>query len=72
MRLQDLTPQHLDDFYATCLSTEPGQRKESKLSPTTVHHRHVALKMALKRAVELGTLVRNPADFTQPPRVDRP
>ena len=25
-----------------------------------------------KRAVELGILVRNPADFTQPPRVDRP
>lgn len=72
LRLQDLTPQHLDEFYAFCLSTEAGQRKKSKLSPTTVHHRHVALKMALKRAVELGILVRNPADFTQPPRVDRP
>jgi len=72
LRLQDLTSQHLDEFYSTSLSTESGQRKESKLSPTTVHHRHVAIKMALKRAVELGTLVRNPADFTQPPRADRP
>ena len=42
------------------------------MSPTTVHHRHVALKMALKRAVELGIIVKNPADFTQPPRPHRP
>ena len=62
----------LDEFYAACLRDEAGQRKKSKLSPTTVHHRHVALKMELRRAVELGTLVRNPADFTSPPRPDRP
>jgi integrase len=72
LRLQDLTSQHLDEFYAECLRTEPGQRKDSKLSPTTVHHRHVALKMALARAVEQGILVRNPAQFTQPPRADHP
>ncbi|MDP2401808.1 MAG: phage integrase SAM-like domain-containing protein, partial [Actinomycetota bacterium] len=72
LRLQELTPQHLDEFYASSLKMESGQRKGSRLSPTTVHHRHVALKMALKRAVELGILVRNPADFTQPPRVNRP
>jgi integrase len=72
LHLQDLTPQHLDEFYAACLRDEAGQRKKSRLSPTTVHHRHVALKMALRRAVELGTLVRNPADFTSPPRPDRP
>lgn len=72
IRLQDLSSQHLDDYYAACLKSERGQRKHSKLSPTTVHHRHVALKMALKRAVELGMLVRNPADFTQPPRPNRP
>lgn len=72
LQLQNLTPQHLDEFYAACLRDEPGQRKKSKLSPTTVHHRHVALKMALRRAVETGILVRNPADFTSPPRPDRP
>lgn len=72
LRLQELTPQHLDEFYANSLKSESGQRAGSKLSPTTVHHRHVALKMALKRAVELGIIVRNPADFTQPPRVSRP
>lgn len=72
LQLQDLTAQHLDDFYANCLLKEPGQRKNSKLSATTVHHRHVALKMALKRAVEQGILVKNPADFTSPPRPGRP
>jgi len=34
--------------------------------------RHVALKMALSRAVELGMLQRNPAQLTSPPRPSRP
>ncbi len=72
MRLQELSPQHLDEFYAHSLATERGQKKESRLSPTTVHHRHVALKMALERAVEIGVLSKNPARFTSPPRVNRP
>jgi integrase len=72
LRLQDLTPQHLDEFYARSLATEAGQRTGSKLSPTTVHHRHVALKMALMRAVEIGVLSRNPAQSTSPPRPSRP
>jgi integrase len=71
MRLQDLTPQHLDDFYAHCLKDEAGRRAGSRISPTTVHHRHVALKMALERAVELGMLAKNPAQLTSPPRPSR-
>lgn len=71
MRLQDLTPQHLDDFYARCLKDEAGRRAGSRISPTTVHHRHVALKMALERAVELGMLGKNPAQLTSPPRPSR-
>jgi integrase len=70
LRLQQLTSQHLDDFYVRSLE-EAGQRKESTLSATTVHHRHVALKMALKRAVEKGLIVRNPADFATPPPAKR-
>jgi integrase len=72
LRLQDVTPQHLDEFYARCLRDEAGQRKDSTVSPTTVHHRHVALKMALERAVEIGVLSKNPAQFTSPPRPSRP
>ena len=71
VRLQDLTPQHLDEFYARSLRTEAGRKKGSKVSPTTVHHRHVVLKMALARAVELNILWKNPADLTQPPRPSR-
>jgi len=70
IRLQQLTAQHLDEYYVRSLA-EAGQRKESSLSPTTVHHRHVVLKMALKRAVERGLIVRNPADFATPPRATR-
>lgn len=72
LRLQDLSSQHLDEFYAASLATEPGHRRGSKLSPTTVHHRHVVLKMALARAVELGLVSRNPAESTRPPRPNRP
>jgi integrase len=93
-KLQELTPQHLDDYYAVCLAEKPkreldagpqkrshkrkpvdgksSRRRGEGLSPSTVHHRHVALKMALRRAVELGLIVRNPADFTKPPRPSRP
>jgi len=71
VRLQDLTPQHLDDFYTRCLSHEPGRRAGSTISPTTVHHRHVALKMSFERAVELGMLAKNPAQLTSPPRPSR-
>jgi integrase len=70
LRLQQLTSQHLDAYYVRSLR-ERGQRKDSTLSPTTVHHRHVVLKMALKRAVEQGLIVRNPADFATPPRTKR-
>jgi integrase len=71
LRLQGLTAHHLDEYYTRSLH-EPGQRIGSTLSPTTVHHRHVLLKMALKRAVELDLLSRNPADFASPPRPARP
>lgn len=71
IRLQQLTSAHLDSYYTRSLE-EPGQRTGSTLSATTIHHRHVVLKMALKRAVELGLLVRNPAEFAQPPKAKRP
>jgi integrase len=71
LKLQHLAPQHLDAYYTASLS-EPGQRRHSTLSPTTIHHRHVVLKMALKRAVELGLIPRNPADFATPPKAQRP
>lgn len=51
----------------------PSQRRRGEtLSPTTVHHSLITLKMALSRAVQLGLLVRNPAYFTKPPRPNRP
>lgn len=69
--LQHLTAQHLDEFYVASLK-EPGQRTGATLSATTIHHRHVVLKMALNRAVEQGLIVRNPADFARPPKGETP
>jgi len=71
IRLQQITTQHLDAYYTESL-TEPGQRKGSTLSPATIKHRHVVIKMALKRAVQLGLIPNNPADFAEPPRTTRP
>lgn len=71
-QLQDLTPQDLEAYYARCLKEEPGQRRGSLISPTTIHARHVVLKMALDKAVELGLLVKNPARLARPPRRAKP
>jgi integrase len=77
VRLGDLTAQHLSDYYRDCLANERTQRGASEaekeqggrpISPTTVHHRHVTLKTALKRAVEQGLIARNPADMAVAPK----
>jgi integrase len=39
-----------------------NEMSERRLSATTIRHAHVALKCALKRAVELGLIPRSPAD----------
>lgn len=41
------------------------------LSPRTVHHMHRVLKQALAKAVRWGTLLNNPANAVDPPRVER-
>ena len=64
--LAQLTPQHLQHYYAEKL--ERG-RLDGKggLSPRTVHH-HVTLHGALQSAVKWNRLARNPADAVDPPR----
>lgn len=79
--LGKLTTQHLNEYYAACRSEvvrpRSGRSHRGKasgsavpraLSPTTIHHRHVVIKMALKAAVEDGLIVRNPADRAAAPR----
>ncbi len=42
---------------------------ERGLSPTVIRHTHVVLKGALKRAVQMGLLQRNPADPVEVPKL---
>jgi integrase len=66
VRLQHLTPAHLNQFYGELLTS--GRRDGKGLSPRTVRYVHTILRRALQDAVRWGKLVRNPADAAEPPR----
>lgn len=61
-RLQDITPEWLDQLYASLAATR---------APATVRKIHVMLHDALADAVRWGWLAWNPADRAQPPPVKR-
>lgn len=61
VRLGKLSPQHLQDFYAS-LANEAG------LSNTTIHHIHTSVHKALDAAVRLGLVARNVSEYVDVPR----
>jgi integrase len=61
--LTQLKPEHLQHLYTDKLSTGLGKR--------SVRYIHITLHKALKDAVKLGMIARNPADAVTPPRVQR-
>ena len=63
LALQNLTARHIQAMYADMLGRG--------LSNTTVVQLHRILKQALSHAVKWGTLARNVADATTPPRIQR-
>jgi integrase len=65
VRLQALTPAHLDQLY-DALENAGGSRGQA-LSPTTVANVAGTLHKALADAVKRGRLRRNPADAVSPP-----
>lgn len=74
IRLQDLTLDHLDDYYLRCLQherTRLGKDEETgigrRVSPNTIRKRHQAVKLALSAAVKRRLLAFNPADQATPP-----
>ncbi len=71
VRLSDLRPQHLQEYYARALS---GGRKDGRggLSARTVTYHHRLISESLKYAVRNGVLPRNPAEMVDPPRRSRP
>ena len=60
IKLKDLRPQDLQNFYS--------QKISSGLSKRTVQLLHTTLRTALKRAVLWGVVARNVTDFVQSPR----
>jgi integrase len=56
--LAKLTAQQIETMYA---------RECEKLSPNTVQKHHNVLRQALKHAVRLGLIQRNPVDLVEPP-----
>ncbi|MFC1893519.1 Arm DNA-binding domain-containing protein [Chloroflexota bacterium] len=61
IHLTQLKPEHIQSAYSKGLS--------AGLSPRTVRYVHVTLHKALRDAVMLGVIIRNPADAVKPPRL---
>ena len=61
--LTQLKPEHLQKVYTAM--------QKDGLSAGTVRHHHSVIHVALKTALELGLIVRNPADAVRPPRIHR-
>ena len=66
--LTQLKPDHLQRLYSDKLSNGRTDGKGG-LSNRSVHYIHVTLHKALKTAVKLGMIVRNPADAVEPPHI---
>ncbi len=69
LRLQALTPRHVDMFHAE-LAKKPGRGGES-LSVTTRRHVHVTLHAVLRDAKRKRLIGFNPADDADVPRTER-
>ncbi len=63
VRLDKLTPQHLNRLYRDKLA--------AGLAPRHVGHLHRVLHVALKTAVRWGYIIRNVCDLVDPPRVSK-
>jgi integrase len=48
-----------------------AEMQEAGLSPRTVHYAHAVLSMALRKAVELGLIIREPCKFAELPKQAR-
>ncbi|MFA6948938.1 MAG: tyrosine-type recombinase/integrase, partial [Eubacteriales bacterium] len=61
IKLKDLTPKDIQDYYQYSLNTE-------KVSANTVIHRHANIRKALQYALKTGLVDYNPADRVERPR----
>ncbi len=61
LRLLEIQPKHLHDFYQYVL-------KEFKLSTSTVQHFHAYIRQALQHALKMDMILTNPADKVERPK----
>ena len=61
--LTQLKPEHLQKVYTAM--------QKDGMSASTVRYRHAVIHRALQTALELGLIVRNPADAIKPPKIHR-
>jgi len=69
--LAQLQPQHIQQYYAQSLSDGRTDGKGTLSSRSVLHIRRVVFQ-ALNYAVRQGLLIRNPAQFVDPPRAKKP
>lgn len=60
LQLQDVTPQHIEDFYQTIL--------DDNCTTNTVIHYHSILRKAMQVAVKKDIILKNPVDKVQRPK----
>jgi len=65
--LTQLRPEHIQRFYAEKLAKGRADGSGG-LSSRTVRYMHVTLHKALKNAVKMGIIIRNPADAVEVPK----
>jgi integrase len=71
IKLQALTPEHLDAFYAERLASGWRGARGGALSPKTVRNMHVVIHSALADAVRKRAITRNVATLADPPKLKR-
>lgn len=70
IRIDQLQPHHLLNFYAQL--AEPGQntRTGGKLAPKTIKHYHTFISSIMERAVKWGLVDSNPCRHVDPPKTE--
>lgn len=68
IQLTKLKPIHIQQMYAAILEGERRDKKQGRISPTTVKHIHATLRKALNDAVRWQLIPSNPANAVTPPK----
>lgn len=63
-------PDIIQKFYINRLNAKPLNGRGEKLSKRSVEYMHTLIRSSLEQAVKSGKILRNPADLTEPPRVE--